>query len=55
LVVRKSDTRDGRAQTLALTAKGRKLVPTLAALADANDAELLVNGVNNLPIFQHNL
>ncbi|HTU00133.1 MAG TPA: MarR family winged helix-turn-helix transcriptional regulator [Rhizomicrobium sp.] len=39
LVVRKADEHDGRAQTLALTAKGRRLVPELAALADANDAE----------------
>jgi DNA-binding MarR family transcriptional regulator len=30
---------DGRAQILALTAKGRALVPKLAALADQNDAE----------------
>jgi DNA-binding MarR family transcriptional regulator len=39
LLTRKADPRDGRAQTLALTAKGRRLVPDLAALADANDAE----------------
>jgi DNA-binding MarR family transcriptional regulator len=38
-LVREADPSDGRAQTLALTAKGRKLVPKLAALADANDAE----------------
>ena len=39
LLVREADLEDGRAQTLALTPKGRKLVPKLAALADANDAE----------------
>jgi DNA-binding MarR family transcriptional regulator len=39
LMVRKADPADGRAQTLALTAKARRLVPDLAALADANDAE----------------
>ena len=39
LVVRKADPADRRAQTLALTDKGRRLVPELAALADANDAE----------------
>ena len=39
LIVRKADESDGRAQTLALTAKGRKLTPQLAALADLNDAE----------------
>jgi DNA-binding MarR family transcriptional regulator len=39
LLTRKADPGDGRAQILALTAKGRRLVPDLAALADANDAE----------------
>jgi DNA-binding MarR family transcriptional regulator len=39
LVLREADARDGRAQTLALTAKGRRLTPRLAALADQNDAE----------------
>lgn len=39
LVARSADPDDGRAQSLALTPKGRKLVPELAALADANDAE----------------
>jgi DNA-binding MarR family transcriptional regulator len=39
LLSRKADPGDGRAQTLALTVKGRRLVPELAALADANDAE----------------
>ena len=39
LVTRKADPADGRAQTLALTAKARRLVPELAALADRNDAE----------------
>ena len=39
LVVRKADPADGRAQTLALTPRGCKLLPELAALADRNDAE----------------
>ncbi|MDP3208274.1 MAG: MarR family transcriptional regulator [Rhodoglobus sp.] len=39
LVVRRADRRDGRAQTLALTARGRALIPELAVLADVNDAE----------------
>ena len=39
LLMREADPEDGRAQTLALTPKSRKLVPKLAALADANDAE----------------
>lgn len=39
LLTRKADPTDGRAQSLALTAKGRRLVPELATLADANDAE----------------
>ena len=39
LLSREADPQDGRAQTLALTAKGCKLVPKLAALADANDVE----------------
>jgi DNA-binding MarR family transcriptional regulator len=39
LMVRAANPEDARAQTLALTAKGRRLVPELAALADANDAE----------------
>ena len=39
LLTRTADPGDGRAQTLALTAKGRRLVPELAAQADANDAE----------------
>jgi DNA-binding MarR family transcriptional regulator len=39
MLVRAADPKDGRAQTLALTSAGRALVPTLAALADANDAE----------------
>ena len=39
LVSRRADPDDGRAQTLALTAKARRLVPELAALADRNDAE----------------
>ncbi len=39
LLVRAADPQDGRAQTLALTRAGRAMVPKLAALADANDAE----------------
>lgn len=37
LVERAADAQDARAQTLALTARGRALVPELAALADTND------------------
>jgi DNA-binding MarR family transcriptional regulator len=39
LIKRRDDPQDGRAHTLSLTAAGRTLVPKLAALADANDAE----------------
>lgn len=39
MLVRAADLKDGRAQTLSLTPVGRALVPKLAALADANDAE----------------
>ncbi|MGX1099702.1 MarR family winged helix-turn-helix transcriptional regulator [Amorphus sp. MBR-141] len=39
LIMRKASANDGRAQTLALTDRGRDLVPDLAALADRNDAE----------------
>jgi DNA-binding MarR family transcriptional regulator len=39
ILVRAADPEDGRAQTLSLTSAGRALVPELAALADANDAE----------------
>ena len=39
LVAREADAHDRRAQTLALTKKGEKLVPDLALLADKNDAE----------------
>ena len=39
LVSVRSDARDGRAQVITLRASGRRLVPTLAALADDNDAE----------------
>lgn len=38
LAERRSAGHDARAQQLALTAAGRRLVPRLAALADANDA-----------------
>ena len=39
LLVRVADPQYGRAQTLSLTPARRALVPELAALADANDAE----------------
>lgn len=39
LVARTAHEQDARAHTLALTRKGRELVPALAALADANDKE----------------
>jgi len=39
LIERTADRNDGRAHRLSLTAAGRGLVPKLAALADANDAE----------------
>jgi DNA-binding MarR family transcriptional regulator len=39
LLARTTDPQDGRAQTLCLTPAGRSMVPKLAALADANDAE----------------
>jgi DNA-binding MarR family transcriptional regulator len=39
LVMRASDPSDGRAQTLALTAKAARVVPELAKLADENEAE----------------
>ncbi|HEY1709817.1 MAG TPA: MarR family transcriptional regulator [Rhizomicrobium sp.] len=38
-VARRANPADARAQTLALTPQGRRLVPELAALADRNDAE----------------
>jgi DNA-binding MarR family transcriptional regulator len=38
-LTRSSNPTDGRAHTLALTRSGRAMVPKLAALADANDAE----------------
>lgn len=43
LVTRTSDPNDGRAQTLALTARARRLVPELAKIADANDAEFFAH------------
>lgn len=39
LLLVRSDPTDGRAQCLSLSARGRSLVPELAALADDNDAE----------------
>jgi DNA-binding MarR family transcriptional regulator len=43
LLTRSADEQDGRAHTLALTRKGRELVPVLAALADANDEEFFAD------------
>lgn len=39
LIARRDRTDDRRFQDISLTAAGRKLVPTLAALADRNDEE----------------
>ncbi len=39
LIMREASADDGRAQTLTLTDRGAGLVPSLAALADRNDAE----------------
>lgn len=39
LISREASTDDGRAQTIGLTRKGKKLVPKLAVLADQNDRE----------------
>lgn len=39
LATRTTHASDGQALTLALTRKGRSLVPKLAVLADQNDAE----------------
>ncbi len=39
LVARKSDQKDRRAQTLRLTARGERIAPELAAMADENDAQ----------------
>jgi DNA-binding MarR family transcriptional regulator len=39
MLVRAANPDDGRAQTLALTAKGTRFVPQLAALADRNETE----------------
>lgn len=43
LLIRSVHEQDGRAHTLALTRKGRELVPVLAALADANDGEFFAD------------
>lgn len=40
LIVRRADLDDLRAQVVALTQSGRRLVPELAELADQNDAEM---------------
>ncbi len=39
LIAREASLDDGRSHTLRLTAQGLKMVPDLAALADANEAE----------------
>jgi len=39
LIDREADAGDGRAHMLSLSAKGRRLVPELAALADENDKQ----------------
>lgn len=39
LVIRRAEGADRRFQTVRLAATGRRLVPVLAAMADANDAE----------------
>jgi DNA-binding MarR family transcriptional regulator len=43
LMTRTASDEDKRYQTLALTAKGRALVPRLATLADENDAEFFAH------------
>jgi DNA-binding MarR family transcriptional regulator len=43
LITRQAAEADRRFQTLALTAGGRRLVPALAKLADANDAEFFAH------------
>jgi len=43
LATRTPDASDARAQTLALTAQGRGLVPKLATLADENDAKFFAH------------
>jgi DNA-binding MarR family transcriptional regulator len=43
MLARTADPDDGRAQTLSLTPASRVLVPVLAALADANDAEFFAD------------
>ncbi len=40
LIVRQADVDDGRAQVVALSRTGRRLVPKLAGLADDNDAQM---------------
>ncbi|QNI32472.1 MarR family transcriptional regulator [Alloacidobacterium dinghuense] len=43
LIARRAHASDGRAQIVRLTPGGRALVPKLAALADANDAEFFAH------------
>ncbi len=47
LVVREACADDGRAQTLALTAKGADFVPELASLAEQNEAECFAHLSDN--------
>ena len=43
LLVREASPEDGRAQTLALSPAGRRLVPRLAALADKNEEQFFAD------------
>jgi DNA-binding MarR family transcriptional regulator len=43
MLIRTANPDDGRAQTLALTAKGTRFVPQLAALADRNEVEFFAH------------
>lgn len=43
LITRHAHAEDGRTHTLALTRRGRELVPVLAALADANDEDFFAD------------
>jgi DNA-binding MarR family transcriptional regulator len=43
LIARRAHESDGRAQVVRLTSAGRGLVPTLAKLADVNDAEFFAH------------
>ena len=43
LIARTEDSQDGRSHILSITARGRRLVPLLAAEADENDREFFGN------------